>query len=105
MTGLKFELHNLTKKTNYIHVTQHCYFPKIANFVTKEKLEGSNHFKVCILDSLIYNFDPLALDGTKCPSIHLQEIILNKKPKKIKICLERFIFDECWQPCSKFLGI
>ena len=47
----RYELHDLIGNQWYsCHC--HCYFPKIADY-NKEKMKGSNHFKVHILDSLI----------------------------------------------------
>jgi hypothetical protein len=36
-------------------------------------MKGSNHFKVHILDSLIYNFDEFALDGEKNYHVKVQK--------------------------------
>ena len=87
-------------ETKNIHVTHIVIFPKKANFEAK-KMEGSNHFKVHLLESLMWNFDMFALDGAKLYYVKVQE----KKQEKWKVCLERYIFEICSQPLFDFLGI
>ena len=70
-------------------------------FCNKESLKGSNHFKIHILGSLIDSFYRFALDGVEVYKFKVE----GRNQNKIKVHLEKDIFEKCSQPLFGFLGI
>ena len=66
-----------------------------------KKMSGFNHFKIDILESLMWRFNPFTLDGVKPLYVKVHE----KTKKEREVSLERYIFEKCSQPFFGILGI
>ena len=77
-----YKLHNLMGKTKSTIMSLTLPLSQKSNCCHKETIMGSNHFKVHILESLLWKFDQFALDGAKLYYAKVQGNQQEKKGKK-----------------------